>query len=160
MSHINYALDYTVEVFIVHDHKVLLRKHDKHKIWLSVGGHIETGEDPTQAALREVKEEVGLDVLLYAPEQAPSFEEGGYQELVQPTYMNRHRINDHHEHLTFVYFATTHSPKLTLSKTELSDGVKWFGLEELSQPEYDVRSSIQFYAKKALESAKQSAKRF
>jgi 8-oxo-dGTP pyrophosphatase MutT (NUDIX family) len=39
--------------------------HDKYKIWAHVGGHIELDEDPNEAVLREIKEEVGLDVKLY-----------------------------------------------------------------------------------------------
>ncbi len=62
MPHIHEKIDFTVEVFIVYDNKVLLRKHDKYKKWLSIGGHIELDEDPNQAAIREVKEEVGLDI--------------------------------------------------------------------------------------------------
>ncbi|MFK5282779.1 NUDIX domain-containing protein, partial [Lacticaseibacillus paracasei] len=62
MAHIHEKIDFTVEVFIVHKDKVLLRMHDKFKFWLSIGGHIELDEDPIQAAYREVKEEVGLDV--------------------------------------------------------------------------------------------------
>lgn len=54
MAHIHEKIDFTVEVFVVFQNKVLLRKHDKYKIWLSVGGHIELDEDPNQAALREV----------------------------------------------------------------------------------------------------------
>jgi len=54
MPHIHDKIDFTVEVFIVHNNKVLLRKHDKYKIWLSVGGHIELNEDPNQAAIRDV----------------------------------------------------------------------------------------------------------
>ena len=61
MPHIHNKIDFTVEVFIVYDNKVLLRKHDKYGMWLSVGGHIELDEDSNQAALREVKEEVGLE---------------------------------------------------------------------------------------------------
>jgi ADP-ribose pyrophosphatase YjhB (NUDIX family) len=64
MPHLHEKLDFVSDVFIVHENKVLLRKHDKYKIWLSVGGHIEAGEDPTEAAIREVKEEVGLDIKL------------------------------------------------------------------------------------------------
>ena len=59
MPHIHKLIDFTVEVFIVHKHKVLLRRHDKYKKWLSIGGHIELHEDPVEAAIREVKEEVG-----------------------------------------------------------------------------------------------------
>ena len=64
MPHLHEKIDFTVEVFIVHKNRVLLRLHDKYRIWLSVGGHIELDEDPNQAAIREVKEEVGLDIEL------------------------------------------------------------------------------------------------
>ena len=56
MAHIHEKIDFTVEVFVVYQDKVLLRKHDKYGMWLSVGGHIELDEDPNETALREVKE--------------------------------------------------------------------------------------------------------
>ena len=62
MPHIHKKMDYTVEVFIVYKNKVLLRMHDKFNTWLSVGGHIELNEYPIEIAIREVKEEVGLEV--------------------------------------------------------------------------------------------------
>ncbi len=64
MPHIHDKIDFTVEVFIVYKDTVLLRKHNKYRYWLSVSGHIELNEDPNHAALREVKEEVGLDIIL------------------------------------------------------------------------------------------------
>ena len=51
MPHIHEKIDFDSDVFIVHDNKVLLRKHDKYKMWLAVGGHIELDEDPNQAAV-------------------------------------------------------------------------------------------------------------
>ncbi len=36
MPHIHEKIDFTAEVFIVNSDKVLLRKHDKYKFWLSV----------------------------------------------------------------------------------------------------------------------------
>src|SRR3989344_5859609 len=105
MPHIHEKIDFTAEVFIVHQDKVLLRKHDKYKIWLSIGGHIELDEDPNQAALREVKEEVGLGVDLYNPHSTPFPISSG--ELIPPIFVNRHRINEKHEHVTLVYFATS-----------------------------------------------------
>ena len=54
MPHIHDNIDFTAEVFVVYKGRVLLRKHDKYKMWLSVGGHIEPDEDPNQAAVREV----------------------------------------------------------------------------------------------------------
>ena len=101
MPHINEKIDFTVEVFIVYQNQVLLRKHDKHKIWLSVGGHIEQGEDPVQAAYREVKEEVGLDIQL-DDRLLATRETDTTQELIPPFYLNKNRINETHEHVTFV----------------------------------------------------------
>ena len=151
MSHINDRLDNTVEVFIVYNKKVLLRKHDKYKIWLSVGGHIEKDEDPNQAALREVKEEVGLNIKLYRNSSIPLFQNEDYQELIPPEFINRHRITRTHEHVTFVYFAKSFTDKLILSETEKSEECKWFGLEELSEEKYNIKEHIQYYSKKALE---------
>ena len=109
MPHIHEKIDFTVEVFIVFKDKVLLRMHDKYKIWLSVGGHIELDEDPNQAALREVKEEVGLEVVLATPEKILNLDTVHHKELIPPTFLNIHRINPEHQHIGLVYFATTKS---------------------------------------------------
>ena len=51
---------FTVAVFVVWEGKVLLHWHRKLEMWLPPGGHIEDGELPDEAALREVREETGL----------------------------------------------------------------------------------------------------
>src|SRR5258708_3752310 len=105
MPHIHDKIDFTVEVFIVFKEKVLLLKHDKYKKWLSVGGHIELDEDPNEAAIREVKEEVGLDIAL--DDSLLAFRQAdGTKELIPPYFLNRNRTSDDHEHVTLVYFAT------------------------------------------------------
>ena len=150
MPHIHEKIDFTVEVFVIHHNKVLLRKHDIYKIWLSVGGHIELNEDPNQAAIREVKEEVGLDITLVGKAQEFPNEIEGYQELIPPNFLNRHTISDAHEHITFVYFAITKNKNITQGAHEVSDECRWFLKEELDDPQYGVRDSIKFYAKSAL----------
>ena len=40
--------------------RVLLVRHRKLGLWLYPGGHIDSNEDPAQAALREVREETGV----------------------------------------------------------------------------------------------------
>lgn len=48
---------------ILHEHKVLLvRTTTTHEHWAFPGGKAERGESPEQTAIREVKEEVGLDI--------------------------------------------------------------------------------------------------
>jgi 8-oxo-dGTP pyrophosphatase MutT (NUDIX family) len=144
MPHLHYALDYCVEVFIVHQDRVLLRKHDKYGIWLSVGGHIELNEDPNQAALREVREEVGLDVSLIS--EGELLAEGDEVELHLPRYVVRHPINDVHEHVVFIYFATSDSDVVVPEHED--DEWRWFTVEELD--EVKLKPSIKRYALEAL----------
>ena len=151
MPHVHDKIYFTSEVFIVYGKKVLLRKHDKYGIWLSVGGHIELNEDPNEAAIREVKEEIGLKVKLYDEKNHSLAKRGDYQELIAPQFMNRHRINKTHEHITLIYFGKSDTDKLILSKTEKSKGCKWFSKEELNSQDYKIKNHIRKYALSALE---------
>ncbi|MBI2573086.1 NUDIX domain-containing protein [Candidatus Woesearchaeota archaeon] len=150
MSHLHDKIDFTVEVFIVCGNEVLLRIHDKYKFWLSVGGHIELDEDPCQAAIREVKEEVGLDVTLYHDNSYLLRQDEKYKELIAPCFMNRHRISSTHEHISLVYFGIATTKDLILCDNEKSDGCKWFTSEELDDPVYGVREQVKIYAKRAI----------
>lgn len=155
MPHIHEKIDFTSEVFIVNNGKVLLRLHDKYKFWLSIGGHIELDEDPIQAALREVKEEVGMDIELVFTKKKPSLESSdSFKELSVPEFMNRHRINDTHEHITFVYFAKAMNTKIEQGETEISSGIKWFSREDLLNPKFELRENVKTYALAALDAIK------
>ena len=147
MPHIHEKIDFTVEVFIVHKNKVLLRVHDKFKFWLSIGGHIELYEDPNQAAIREVKEEVGLDIKIVGHALGPKDSDVEY--LIPPKYLARHRYNATHEHITFVYFAKADTFNLTDSMSEHERAeTRWVSIDEL--PTMGLRPNILFYATEAL----------
>ena len=149
MPHIHKDIDFTVEVFIVFNNTVLLRKHDKYGIWLSIGGHIELDEDPIEAAQREVKEEVGIDVTIIG--EAGDFKnDEGYKELIPPVFLNRHRIDSEHEHITMTYVASSKSNKITQGEGEVSEELHWFSKEELDDPAYGISEHIKRYAKEAL----------
>lgn len=154
MAHIHEKIDFTADVFVVYKDKVLVRKHEKYNLWLAVGGHIELDEDPNQAAVREVKEEVGLDVELVG--ELPKFknERSFYKELLPPRYMNIHDINPTHQHISLVYFAKSNSDKVIENEEEKSKGLKWFTKEELQKNKEGIPESIRFYALKALEEVK------
>jgi ADP-ribose pyrophosphatase YjhB (NUDIX family) len=149
MPHIHEKIDYSVDVYIVNGDAVLLRMHDKYHKWLAPGGHIELHEDPTEAAVREVREEVGLNVELIG-EAAPGFEEGD-RELLTPRFMNRHPISDTHEHISLVYFARSNSREVQQGESEISDHIKWFTREELDDPQWQVGERIKLHAKAALD---------
>ncbi|MDO8482977.1 MAG: NUDIX domain-containing protein [bacterium] len=146
MPHIHEKVDFTVEVFVVCKNKVLLRLHDKYKIWLSVGGHIELDEEPNQAAVREVKEEVGLDITLFRDNTTPVFRDENYQELVPPKFLNFHSVTPIHRHVTLVYFAR--SAHFDVRPEKPDDQWKWVSVEELD--EVGLKPSVKFYAERAL----------
>ncbi|PIP68882.1 NUDIX hydrolase [Candidatus Nomurabacteria bacterium CG_4_9_14_0_2_um_filter_32_10] len=148
MPHIHEKIDYCVEVFIVYKNKVLLRMHDKYKIWLSVGGHIELDEDPIQAAIREVKEEVGLDVKIIDDRSLPN-NESDYKMLVAPRYLGSHYVNDVHKHTIFVFFVKSNTDKIldSMSLHERTE-IRWVTKKELKK--MNLRSNVLFYATEAL----------
>lgn len=150
MPHINDFIDFTVEVFIVFGDRVLLRRHDKYGIWLSIGGHIEPREDPNEAAIREVREEVGIDVRLDDSLRTFDRHTQGYVELIPPYFLNRHRIDEGHEHVTLTYFALAASERLSPTNgIERSSACRWFTREQVeSSDELDDR--VRHYALKAL----------
>ena len=146
MGHIHEKIDLTVDVFVVFGDKVLLRKHDKYGIWLGVGGHVELDEDPNEAALREVKEEVGLSVRLYdtrdSKHSAP-----GFRTLIPPIAMNRHDINPTHEHVSMIYFAYADTDNV-IPENE-TDEWKWGSGEEVDAIP-DIRPDVAHHAKRAI----------
>jgi hypothetical protein len=59
-----FVREFTVATFVVNRGRLLLLWHRKHSMWLPPGGHIEAGELPDDAAVREVLEETGVAVRL------------------------------------------------------------------------------------------------
>lgn len=151
MPHIHEKIDYTVDVFIVHKNKVLLRMHDKHKLWLGVGGHVELDEHPVQAAIREAKEEVGLDIeLVGAVKELIDDKENNFENLLPPAFMNIHDVSKTHRHIGLIYFARSHSDDVRPSGDDISDEWRWLTSEELLENKLGVLESIRHYALAAL----------
>ncbi len=147
MAHIFYDLDFTVAVFVIRDGRVLLVNHRKLEKWLPIGGHIEIGENPEQAALRETLEESGLEIQLVG--EKPSREFPGTTTLIAPTYLDVHDISGDHRHIGMIYFARSSNGEPRLAEAEHHD-IRWFSPKELSDPEWAVPEAIQFYATEAL----------
>ena len=148
MPHIHDLIDFTVDVFIVYESKVLLIFHKKHNMWLQIGGHIELNEDPDEALFREVKEECGLDIEIIGEKQ-PKFEMKGTKFLYAPRFMNIHDINETHKHIGLIYFAKAKSDKFALSEREHT-GIRWFSREDLDKLEFNLNEAVKFYAKELL----------
>jgi 8-oxo-dGTP pyrophosphatase MutT (NUDIX family) len=57
----------TASGIVVGPRGVLLHEHKRLGIWIQPGGHIDPGETPWEAALRETREETGLDARFAGP---------------------------------------------------------------------------------------------
>lgn len=151
MVHIHEQVDFCVEVFIVYHDRLLLRLHDKLGIWLSVGGHVELHEDFEQAALREVREEVGLDVELVG--SPCTIDESDLQEdfrtVLAPRYMGRHPISGTHEHVVGVYFGRANTDAVVLEKP--TDQVRWVTRSEILGGAIPLVGNVRAYALAALD---------
>jgi 8-oxo-dGTP pyrophosphatase MutT (NUDIX family) len=52
----------TASAFVVSSRGVILHRHRRLGIWVQPGGHVDAGESPLEACLRETREETGLEV--------------------------------------------------------------------------------------------------
>ena len=148
MPHLHEKIDFTVAIFVVHDARVLVILHRKLGKWLPLGGHIELDEDPEIAALREAKEESGLDVELIG--ERPPTTEPGTRALIAPRFLDIHRISDTHEHIGMIYWARPVSGDVTLA-TEEHDDIRWCSAADLEQLQPPMSNAVKWYCAKALE---------
>lgn len=105
--------------------KVLLQKRSQNKrlwpgLWdVAVGGHVDAGEFGYQAAIREAKEELGLDL----QPQALIHIGSSISENIDNNIINRH-FNDY-----FVTYLDLDPTKVILQSEEVA-GVKWVSVPE------------------------------
>jgi len=105
----------TGSAVVVGQRGVILLLHKRLGIWMQPGGHIEAGESPAQAALRETVEEVGLPVV--HPAEGP-----------QLVHVDVHAANGHiHLDLRYLLHAPDADPAPGQGE---SQQVRWFEWDE------------------------------
>jgi len=98
---------------IIKNGKVLLVYEKNRNFWGFPKGHVENGETEIETALREVKEEVGLDVDID----------------VEKRYTLNYIIRDEIDKTTVLYIAKPKNEKLVVQESEI-ENVKWCDFEE------------------------------
>jgi len=137
--------DFTATTFVVHEQRTLLLRHRKLGMWLPPGGHIDPHELPDQAALREVREETGLDVALLA--QGSSL--GNVQVLPQPHCLLLELISPGHEHIDLIYFARVCGGSLAHAEREAL-AARWFTWDDLA--DLEIAEDIRILGRRAIAS--------
>ncbi len=147
------AKHFTTSIYIVSkiagEFKVLLHRHKKLERWLPVGGHIESDENPEQAALREVKEETRLRVTL-TQIKTNLLKTKTATELFLPVTILEEKIPIYkdqpaHFHIDFIFFATAKN----IHEIKMQEEYDWFSLEDLENLNLD--KEISYLAKRAIE---------
>lgn len=136
--------DFTVATFVVWKTSVLLLHHAKLKMWLPPGGHIDKDELPDDAAVREVREEAGIDVRLVGERALPI---DSPRQLIIPRGVQVEEISPGHEHIDYVYFGVPIGFPQIESNSE-STRIGWFDRKALST--LDVTDEIRLWTEKAL----------
>ena len=137
---------FVATAYVVHDGATLLHDHEKLGMWLPPGGHIDRDELPHEAALREVREETGLDVSLVADGEGPRSET--VRPLPQPRQFQLEDINVTeagvgHQHVDFVYYAEAERRRLDPADGEQSvDDWEWFAPADLRARRDDLEPVV------------------
>ncbi len=125
--------DFTATTLVVHRNRVLLHRHRKLGLVLPLGGHIEPGELPDEAAIREVREESGFEVELVLPQ--PVWPLAEVRQLARPIAVLLEDIEPGHQHIDLIYAATLKRPR-TESGHPGGNGTEelmWLSPDEIDQ---------------------------
>lgn len=136
--------DFTATTFVVHEGRTLLLHHRKLDAWFPPGGHIDPHELPDVAAVREVREESGLEVELL--DQGGVL--GAVRVLPQPFCILLEDIAPGHQHIDLIYFARVRGGALAHAERE-AHAARWLTWEELGAP--DIHEDIRELGRRAIE---------
>ena len=137
--------DFTATTFVVENGCTLLLHHRKLGIWVPPGGHIDPNELPHHAALREVREETGLDAELIARGHML----GDVEVLPQPHYILLEDITPGHQHIDLIYFARVIGGNLAHAEREAINA-RWYSWEDLDEP--DIAEDMRELGRQAIAS--------
>jgi ADP-ribose pyrophosphatase YjhB (NUDIX family) len=122
--------EWTVATFVVQRGQVLLHFHPKLGLWLPPGGHVEHGELPDDAAVREVLEETGVRCRLVGE---TGVEVDYPQQLIRPFGIQVEDIRPGVQHVDLVYFAVAEEDGWEVpADLAAQDRVGWYSPSELA----------------------------
>ncbi|MCH9627196.1 MAG: hypothetical protein S4CHLAM2_08310 [Chlamydiales bacterium] len=132
----------TATVYIIENQHVLLVYHKKLQKWLPPGGHLEPNELPPEGALREAKEETGLEIALSHQENIWIKPRWNGRSFARPymcllEHIPEHKGHPAHEHIDFIYVGHPVGGTVIHNESE-TDAIRWFSLTEIEALEKDV----------------------
>ena len=107
--------------------------HKKLNVWLYPGGHVEENENPDETLLREVKEEIGLEVEIISDKDALlSDQKKDVSSLHLPYAFLCELVGDHYHNDLIYKCRVKENCKLKYNKDE-SRGIGFFNIKEIEK---------------------------
>lgn len=138
---------FTASAVVLYKESVLLVHHPRLKAWVPPGGHIEPGELPDEAAIREVLEETNVAVEVVS-QDVPDTGNKEVFVLKQPLCMHQVKAFEKDEHVYHIDIVYLCQPKLeehqdneadnNMPQVTAGDGIKlakWVRIDELNSME-------------------------
>jgi ADP-ribose pyrophosphatase YjhB (NUDIX family) len=147
---------FTATCYIVEGGATALHEHPGLGVRVPPGGHVARDELPHETALRECREETGLDPTLLRQDRAPVESATGHS-LPQPRRQMLYDVNIHgdsvgHQHVDHVYFAAVASRAIDPDDGEVGAGSwAWYTPGELRRA--DVHADVVDLGTAAVEAA-------
>ncbi|MDR0791911.1 MAG: NUDIX domain-containing protein [Chitinophagaceae bacterium] len=113
--------------------EILLIFHKKLNKWMVPGGHVEPNENPAECAIREVREETGIEISLFSFIHKKLLNEDSVW-ILPPEYLFEQIIpkllqQEMHIHIDCVYIGVSLSTELKINHNEI-ENVKWVSINE------------------------------
>lgn len=136
--------------YLVQDSKVLLVHHNKFDKWVPAGGHIEIGETPSEAAIREFEEETGIKVEVVPAYPSAFSGDQNSTPIPMPFHIDVEVEGFDHPRIGYFFYVKPLSSieSLKHQESELL-GIDWFGKDDL--PELKTFEQVRALATFALD---------
>jgi len=95
---------FTVTGFVVDGDRTLLLWHPILQMWVPPGGHIEAGEEPAEAVLREIREETGVEAGILSAEKALGLDYPRQLPAPYTILLENSPEASPHQHIDLIYF--------------------------------------------------------
>jgi 8-oxo-dGTP pyrophosphatase MutT (NUDIX family) len=133
---------FTASIYVVADGATALHEHPGLGLRLPPGGHVDRGELPHEAALREAREETGLDPTLLA--DTADLSSPTARAIPRPRHLMLADVNVcdgevGHQHVDHVYYATADRRRIDPDPDEPGpEAWAWYDPDDLRRVDVDA----------------------
>jgi 8-oxo-dGTP pyrophosphatase MutT (NUDIX family) len=130
------------------DKRVLLTWNKNLQHWIPVGGHIDPGETPEEAVIREVAEETGFDFHFVSPHDE---DEHPTTRILKNRKVQIEEVPHHNHHINFIFYGKCTKWNAERKETDEQETLRWFSKDELITEKDSFLPNVHNQAMEALD---------